>query len=187
VHDAEANTALLPVLSMCAPKIEPEIMFKLREPLGAGTQEPADVLRSVEWIALGFEIIDCAYAGWTFQPADFVASFGFHAGLIVGEPRPLTPDAIPSLADQLGSFTIRLLKDGQPVAEGGGRNVLGSPALCLAELASAMAAQSGTEPLGAGALVSSGTLTDSQFIAPHETWTAVVEGIDLPSVTLRTS
>ena len=101
--------------------------------------------------------------------------------------RVVRPDEIPTLVDQLGSFTVRVLKDGQPVAEGGGRNVLRSPALCLAELASGMASQPGIERLGAGALVSTGTLTESQFIAPGETWTAVVEGIDLPSITLRTT
>lgn len=186
VHHATANEASLPVASMCAPKIEPEIMFRLRTTPGPGL-EPAEVLQHVEWMALGFEIIDCAYAGWKFQPADFVASFGFHAGLIVGEPRTVTSEAIPSLVDRLGAFTVRLLKDGQVAAEGSGRNVLRSPALCLAELASAVAAQPGADPLVAGDIVSSGTLTDSQFIAPHETWAAVVDGIELPGITLHTT
>ena len=34
----------------------------------------AEVLASVEWMAIGFEIIDCVYPDWTFQPADFVAA-----------------------------------------------------------------------------------------------------------------
>ncbi len=42
----------------------------------------------------------------------------------------------------------------------------------VGELASAIARQPGADPLGAGELVSSGTLTESQFIAPGESWTA---------------
>jgi hypothetical protein len=54
----------------------------------------------------------------------------------------------------------------ESVAEGSGRNSLRSPALCLGELASA-------------------TLTDAPLIAPGETWTATLEGIDLGDLTLR--
>lgn len=43
------------------------------------------------------------------------------------------------------------------------------------------------KPLGVGELISSGALTESQFIAPGETWTATVDGISLPSLTVRTS
>jgi 2-keto-4-pentenoate hydratase len=81
---------------------------------------------------------------------------------------------------------VQLLKDGALVDEGSGRNSLRSPALCLGELASAIARQSGAQPLTAGELVSSGTLTESQPIAPGETWTAIVDGLDVPSLTLST-
>jgi 2-keto-4-pentenoate hydratase len=69
-------------------------------------------------------------------------------------------------------------------AEGSGKNSLRSPALCLAELASAMSRQPGTDLLGAGDFVSSGTLTESQPLAAGETWRAEVEGIDLQPLTL---
>jgi len=186
VHHAVANQASLPVGALCSAKIEPEIVVKLRAPLDRAGLGPGDALAAIEWYALGFEIINCAYAGWTFTPADFVASFGFHAGLIVGEPRAVTPDAIPSLVEQLAAFTVRLMKDGETVAEGGGRNVLKSPALCLAELAAAVVGRPGAEPLMAGDLISTGTLSDAQFIAPGQTWTAAVDGLDLPALTLRT-
>jgi len=47
-----------------------------------------------------------------------------------------------------------------------------------------MAKQDGAEPLAAGDLVSSGTLTESTAIQPGATWTALVEGVDLPTLTL---
>lgn len=171
---------------MCAPRIEPEIVFKLRSPIHPGMSDPAAILESVDWIALGFEIVDCVFADWKFQPVDFVAAFGLHAALVIGEPRPVDAAAIPAIAEQLPRFKVRLFKDDAPVAEGSGRNSLRSPALCLGELASAIAGRSDQEPLRSGDLVSSGTLTDAQTIRPGEIWRAAVDGIDLASLTLHT-
>ena len=184
VRYADANSATLSLSSMISPKIEPEIVFKMKAPLDASVTDAATALDAVEWLALGFEIIDCPYADWKFQPADFVAAYGLHAALIVGEPRPVATMGISEIVEQLATFKVRLSKDGQAVEEGSGRNSLRSPALCLAELASAMGKQDGAESLAAGDLVSSGTLTESTPIQPRATWTASVEGIDLPALTL---
>lgn len=186
VRYAESNEATLSLARFHAPKIEPEIVFKMRRPLGPGDLDAAAVLDAVEWVALGFEIIDCMYADWKFQPADFVASYGFHAGLVVGTPMAVTPDNIPALAEQLAAFTVKLQKNGAVVAEGAGKNSLRNPALCVGELASALTRQPGAAPLAAGDLISSGTLTESQLIAPGETWTATVDGIALSPLTVRT-
>ena len=139
VHAAAGNVGSLPIGRMVAPKIEPEIAFKLSQSIPAGTDDAANVLGAVEWLALGFEIIDCVFPGWKFQPADFIASKGLHAALVVGDPVGVRADHIPALVEQLAQFKVTLKKDGHVVAEGGGRNCLRSPALCLAELASAMA------------------------------------------------
>ena len=188
VRDANANEATLSLAQMISPKIEPEIVFKMKSPLASGVTEAATALEAVEWLALGFEIIDCPYTDWKFQPADFVAAYGLHAALVVGDPLMVTSSNIPELAEQLPKFKVRLAKNGDVVEEGSGRNSLRSPALCLAELATAMsrasATQDGTEPLAAGDLVSSGTLTESTPIQRGATWTASVEGIDLPTLTL---
>ncbi len=184
VRYADTNVATLSLAPMIAPKIEPEIVFKMKSPLSGSITEAAAALEAVEWLALGFEIIDCPYADWKFQPADFVAAYGLHAALIIGEPRPVPSANVSELVEQLPKFKVRLSKDGQLIEEGSGRNSLRSPALCLAELASAMAKQDGSEPLAAGDLVSSGTLTESTPIQSGATWTASVEGIDLPSLTL---
>jgi 2-oxo-3-hexenedioate decarboxylase len=184
---AGGNTATLPLARMCSPRLEPEIVFKLREPIAGGEPDPSVALRSVEWLALGFEIVDSIFADWTFEPPDFVAAFGLHAALIVGEPLPADEASIPALAEQLPAFRVRLSRNGTPAAEGGGRNCLRSPALCLGVLAAAIAKRTPDEPLAAGELVSSGTLTEPQPIAPGETWTAGVEGLPLPDLTLRTT
>ena len=185
VRYAADTRAALSIDHMAAPKIEPEIVFKLAAPVPEGAADAASVLPSVEWLALGFEIIDSVYVDWKFQPTDFVASFGLHAALIVGEPLRIEAGAIPSLAEALGSFKVRLSKGEVVVAEGSGKNSLKSPALCLGELATAVRATSHTKPLAGGDLVSSGTLTESQFIAAGDIWTASVEGLDLPPLTVR--
>jgi 2-oxo-3-hexenedioate decarboxylase len=186
VRHVSGNTASLSMAALASPKIEPEIVFKLKSELPADGLDAAGVLQHVEWMALGFEIIDCVYKDWQFQPADFVAAYGLHAALIVGAPLAIEAGQIATLADQLPTFTVRLSKNGEVVAEGSGRNSLRSPALCLAELAAAIQRQPGAPPLGAGELVSSGTLTESQPIAAGERWIATVAGIELAelSVTL---
>jgi len=185
VHFAERNVATLAPSRMCAPKIEPEIVFKVRGAQAADAADAAAVLGAVEWLALGFEIIDCVYVDWKFQPADFVAAQGLHAALIVGEPFIVTPGNIPTLVEQLAKFTVALARNGDVVGEGSGRNALRSPALCLGELAAALTRDPGAEPLRAGELVSSGTLTESKPIRAGETWTAAVDGIALPGLTLQ--
>lgn len=177
-----SNVVDVPVQRMTSPRIEPEIVFKLARPFAGG--DAAAALAAVEWLALGFEVIDCVYADWKFQPADFLAAYGLHAGLIVGEPRPVEPAHIPALVDALATFTVTLMKNGQRAAEGGGKNVLRSPALCLAEVGSATTAAS--MPLAAGELISTGTLTESQPIATGQTWTATLAGLDLPELTVHT-
>src|SRR5205814_7504345 len=114
-------------------------------------------------------IVDCPFPDWKFQPVDFVASFGLHAGLVVGTPRPV--EAVD--VERLAALTVRLSKNGELVEEGYGRNVLQSPALCLGELASAIASRPGMQALSAGELVSTGAMTAAQPIAAGERWEVV--------------
>jgi 2-oxo-3-hexenedioate decarboxylase len=186
VHDARDGSRALAVEHLYSPKIEPEIVFKLSAPLGPDAAEPDAALRGVEWLALGFEIIDCVFPDWSYQPADFVASYGLHAALVVGEPLRVEPSMISGLADDLARFSVKLSKNGVLVEEGAGRNALRSPARSLGELAAALARQPGAEPLAAGELVSSGTLTTSTPMAPGDSWHAAVEGLAVASLTLRT-
>jgi 2-oxo-3-hexenedioate decarboxylase len=179
VRHATANEAPLPIGRMFAPKIEPEIVFKLRSAIPEGA-DAAAVLGAVEWLALGFEVIDCPYPDWKFTPIDFVASYGLHAGLIVGTPLAVDAGNIPSLVDQLAAFTVTVQKNGEAVAQGSGRNSLKSPALCLGELSSAMSKAG--EALSAGDVISSGTLTEAQLLSPGASYTAVVDGIPLPAL-----
>ncbi len=171
VHTPDSEVSLAGFIS---PKIEPEIVFKLRQ-----TQTTGPVtLEAVEWLALGFEIIDCPFPDWQFKPADFVAAYGLHRALIVGEPHYIEAQAIPELFNNLATFKLNLLKNGQLIEEGTGKNSLKSPALCLEELAAAVLRRTGL-PLQPGEIISTGTLTAAPPISPGEIWQAEVEGLPL--------
>jgi 2-oxo-3-hexenedioate decarboxylase len=182
VHDA----ATLPAFSLqgfFGPRIEPEIVFRLNK-APAADLDAAGVLECVEWMALGFEIIDCPFPGWQFKPVDFIAAYGLHRALIVGEHSLIDAASIPALVDRLASFKVRLSRNGELAEEGAGRNALRSPALCLAELAKAALNQESSTPVAAGELISTGTLTGVQSPAAGETWRADAEGLPVAPVTL---
>jgi 2-keto-4-pentenoate hydratase len=185
VHTAENNSATLAIANARSLKIEPEIVFGMKETIVAQELEAAAALVAVDWLALGFEIIDCPYPEWKFQPSDFVASFGLHAALVVGEKIKVSAEMIPTLVEELAQFKVGMLKGGELVEEGSGKNSLKSPALCLAELGAAIARRFPQEPLSAGEVVSSGTLTAGHATAKGDVWTAEVEGIALPALTLH--
>jgi 2-oxo-3-hexenedioate decarboxylase len=158
------------------PKIEVEVAFKLAKPIGPNTTDAAAVLDSVEWIALGFEINDCIYPDWKYQPADLVAAYGLHTALILGAPRPVQTGDVEALAE----FTVMLSKNGAAVETGAGKNSLKNPALCLGELAAGLSRQSLTPPLAAGDIVITGSLTPAPLIEAGETWTAEADRLGLP-------
>jgi 2-keto-4-pentenoate hydratase len=185
VHYSDNNLATLPLQHTRSLKVEPEIVFGLKEPVTGERQDAAGALASVDWLALGFEIIDCPFREWKFQPSDFVASFGLHAALVIGERLQVRPDLIAKLVDELPRFKVRVSKNGEFAEEGSGRNSLKSPALCLAELGMAVAKRFPAEPLSSGEIVSSGTLTAGHPTAKGDLWTVEVEGLSLPSLTLR--
>ncbi|MFN2444760.1 MAG: 2-keto-4-pentenoate hydratase [Vicinamibacterales bacterium] len=185
VRHAPNNVASLSLSGRVSPRLEPEIVFGLKATMPSGSTDAPAVLACTEWIALGFEINDCLFPDWQFRPADFVAAYGLHTALVVGERRPVTPDALGALADQLPRFALQLLRDGELVEEGSGKSSLRSPALCLGELAGLVSRGPAAEPLAAGEIISTGTLTTPQPIAAGETWTARVELLDLPDLTLR--
>ncbi len=185
VHYSDSNSATLSLAHPRSLKIEPEIFFGLKQPILAEGINATAALESTEWLAIGFEIIDCPFPEWKFQPSDFVASFGLHAALVIGERVQVQPELIARLVDELPRFKARMSKQGEFVEEGSGKASLMSPALCLAELGSAILRRFPGEPLRAGEIVSSGTLTAGHPTDRGDLWTVEVEGLSLPPLTVR--
>jgi 2-keto-4-pentenoate hydratase len=184
VHYSDGNSAELTLAHSRSLKVEPEIVFGLKRPVTGEISDAAAALASTDWLAIGFEIIDCPFPEWKFQPGDFVASFGLHSALVIGERMQVRSDLIASLISQLPQFKVRVSKHGEFVEEGSGKNSLRSPALCLAELGAAIARRFPNQPLSAGEIVSSGTLTAGHPAGNGDVWTVEVDGLTLPPLTL---
>ena len=184
VHYSVNNSATLTLPHRRSLKIEPEVVFGLKQSITTEGLDAIAALRATEWLALGFEIIDCPFAEWKFQPSDFVASFGLHAALVIGERLSVRPDAIVSLVDELARLKVRVSKNGEFVEEGSGKNSLKNPASCLAELGAAIVRRSLDEPLRTGEIISSGTLTAGHPTERGDRWTVEVEGLSLPPLEL---
>ncbi|MGB6027673.1 MAG: hypothetical protein WBG40_20955, partial [Candidatus Sulfotelmatobacter sp.] len=185
VHYSDGNSGAVSIAYPRSLKVEPEIVFGLKRTVKSESLDAHAALEASDWLALGFEIIDCPFPDWKFQPSDFVACYGLHAALVVGERLQVRSDRISKLVEELPRFKVRVSKSGDLVEEGSGKNSLKSPALCLAELGAAVAKRFPTQPLGAGEIVSSGTLTAGHLTTSGDLWTFEVERLALPSLSLR--
>ncbi len=187
VHYSNGNSVTLNLPHTRALKVEPEIIFGLKEAITTEGFDARTALEATNWLAIGFEIIDNPFPEWKFQPSDFVAALGLHAALVVGERMPVRADSIDMLLEELPKFTVRVSKNGEFVEEGAGKSILGSPALCLAELSTAILRRFPNEPLRAGEIISSGSLTPGHVAAGDNRWTVEVVGLPLTALTLHLS
>lgn len=176
VH-AKDGRATVSLKGSARPRLEPEIAFKLKAPLAAGVHEPARVLETIEWLAPSFEIVDCHFGDWKFKSADSAADFALHWRLIVGEPSPVRSGDIPQLVSQLHDCRVILSRNGAVADRGVGANALGHPASALAHLADVLSRQPAFEPLAAGEIITTGTLTAALPMRPGEEWVSRYEGL----------
>ena len=163
----------LDLTATCQPRIEPEIVFGLRA-TPAADATLAQLFDAIEWLAPGFEVVQSHCPQWKFLASDTVADSGLHARLLVGPRVPvraLAQDA-QSLHTLLSSAQVSLHKNGEPVAQGVGANVLDSPLLALRHFLQALRSCPGATDLQAGDVVTTGTWTDAFAIEPGQAWSA---------------
>jgi 2-oxo-3-hexenedioate decarboxylase len=146
------------------------------------TRDEAAILACVDWIAHGYEIVPCPFAGWKFKVADTIAANGLHGALVIGQPVPVAD--IADCIRKLRECRIVLARDGVRHAEGTGANVLDSPLLAFAHFAGVLAQLPQFAPVGAGEVVTTGTLTDAYPVKRGEIWSTRLEGIELPGLEL---
>jgi 2-oxo-3-hexenedioate decarboxylase len=163
------------------PRIEAEIQlhFSRTPPV---THDEEAILQSIDWIAQGFEIVQCPFHDWEFAAVDTIAAYAVHGALVLGTP--VRAAEIESCADKLRGFEVVLSKDGVEQARGVGANVLGSPLLAFAHLAEVLSQQSRFPPVQAGEIVSTGTLTGLMPVAAGEEWSTTISGIGLPGLSI---
>lgn len=177
-----ATSGSIAIDHLAQPRLEPEIVlhFQNSPPVTSGEEE---LLAHVDWIAHGYEIVQCHFPDWRFQTADAIADFGLHGALVVGPKQPVSALADPIAA--LRTLTVTLARDGIVRAWGGGANVLGSPLLAVADLFSAEERRTGFGPIWSSEIVTTGTLTTPVEIHAGETWSTELAGIELDGLQVR--
>lgn len=143
--------------SLIAPRAEAEIAFILKSPLIGPGITADDVLAATESIAPCFEIVDSRIEDWKIGIIDTIADNASCGVFVLGEAR-----AKPSDHD-LPSLHVTVTKNGEPLSEGYGSAVQGSPAEAVAWLANTMGNYGVT--LDAGDVILSGSLVP---LAPAE-------------------
>ena len=175
--EAPDGQATVSLAGSVSPRLEPEIAFSLKAPLPAGVDDPVRILEAVEWVAPSFEIVVCHLAGWKFSGAESVADFSLHWRLVVGPRRRVERAEVRALDGQLRDCRLSLLRNGEVADRGEGKNALGHPAAALAHLAAVLSHQPQFEPLAAGEVVTTGTLTAAMPVRGGEVWTSDFEGL----------
>lgn len=174
----EATTTLQ---GLVQPRLEPEVVFGFRASPRAGMTE-AELTGCLAWVAHGYEIVHTHFEGWRFTAADTVADFALHGRLFVGPRVPVT--AFARLGEELAALELTLACDGLVVDTGHGRNVLDGPLKALRLWVDAMAQRTPGWPLGAGDIVTTGTLTDAWPMAAGQVWQSRPSDPRLPGMRL---
>ncbi|MFQ5848681.1 MAG: 2-keto-4-pentenoate hydratase [Candidatus Methylomirabilales bacterium] len=185
VRFADRGSFRLSLGGMAAPRIEPEVVLNLRRPVPAGNPSAEELAGCLDWVAIGFEIVDCHYPDWRFTAADTVADFGVHAALVVAPPWRLDRDDPRQVAAQLQKLRVTLCRGTEIVAVGEGRNALGSPLLALGHLARVIVGQSWAPPLTPGEIITTGTLTPLPPVSSGERWSVDVAGAPIAPLQLE--
>ena len=169
--------------SFVQPRLEPEVVFKLAAspPVEAS---PHELLACVEWIAAGFEIVQCHLPDWNFTAAEATAAFGLHGALVIGTPMFMRDHDVETLAETLSTFEASLACNGAVVARGNGSDVLGSPVRALGHLERVLRSQEQFDPLAPGELITTGTLTELQPVTAGDRWTSYYGALGLAGLTL---
>lgn len=170
-----ADVLAVDVGAMSQPAVEPEIVVRLARAVRPG-ETIESLAAALEWVALGFEIVECHYPEWRFETVDVVVDGGLHASMCVGPPvRPW-----PGMLDDLVSFRLRLYRDDELVDEGRGSNVLDGALHSIVHLLDVV----GEDGLAAGEIITTGTVTDAARAFPGQQFRVELDGIRLEPVAI---
>lgn len=155
-----ADGAVVAHADYCAPRVEPELTFVLREPLKGPKVGLIDVMRATEYVVPSIEIIDARLKN-PRKIFDTVADNGAGAGIVLGG-RPVRPDAV-----DLRTVGVALYRNSQIEETGLAAGVLGHPAMAIAWLANKLAPFDVT--LQPGHMMLSGSFTRPVWVAKGDT------------------
>jgi 2-oxo-3-hexenedioate decarboxylase len=158
----------LAVAGLASPRLEAEVIVGIRSPL-VRSATVDDIESAIDWMALGFEIVDSHYPGWNASPPDLVADNGCHAGVRLGDQIGFDGRNPTELRD----LCVELWCDSDLVATGRGTDVLGGP---LESIARCLALPNAPR-VGPGDIITTGSLTGrSHPVAAGQQWRIVPTG-----------
>ena len=161
----DASTATLSLQGLVQPRLEPEIVFGFASAPRAGMSE-VELAGCLAWVAHGIEIVHTHFDDWRFEAPDTVADFALHGRLLVGPRVPVS--AFDDLGAELAALQVELWRDGQRIDSGPASIVLDGPLAALRLWVDAMLAQPQRWTVGAGDVVTTGTITDAWPVRPGE-------------------
>lgn len=119
--------------SMIQPRVEPEIAFRLKQPLRGPGVTIDDVLRATEYVFPALEIIDSRIEGWRIKEQDTVADNGSSGRVVIGSTR-FSADSL-----NLSGEEVALFHNGSEIDRGKSSEVMGNPANAVAWCANKLA------------------------------------------------
>lgn len=163
------NNASVPARSLCAPRVEPEIAFRLHRPLRGPGVTIEDVLDATDALAVALEIVDSRIVDWRITLSDTIADNASSGAVVLGPWIPISesPDLVTAHAD--------LLVNGELTGSGTGAAVLGHPAAAVAWLANALA--DFDTALERGQFVMSGSMTSAAFVYAGDHAAVDIDGL----------
>ncbi len=184
VWNPESEPLTLDLDGFVEPRIEPEIIFRLRS-VPRGDMDDLALLGCIDAVAHGFEIVQSVYPEWRFQAADTVAAVALHGALLHGPFAPVDPAQGPHWLETLANFSVDLIRDGDIIDHGVAENVLDGPLRALRHFVAGMEARPMERGLQAGDLVSTGTLTRAFPLTAGQIWSTCLHGLALPGMRVR--
>src|ERR1700720_1747908 len=112
-------------------------MFGLAAPPEPGMDEHA-LIRCIDWLAHGFEIVQSIFPNWSFQAADTAAGYGLPGRLFVG-PRHPAPSRREEWTRGLSRIEMDRFRKGTLIDHGTAANVLDGRLLVVRHLAETLA------------------------------------------------
>ena len=169
------GTAACGLAHLAEPRIEPEIVVRIsRQPEPGMT--PADLLRCIDRVGHGFEIVTSIFRDWKGTAADSVAAGALH-GRYFHHPLMSLETGVDWLK-ALDDVEVVLFRNGVEIDRGKGSNALDGPLRALGHFIDGLARFTG-ERLKPGEIVTTGTLTEAFRVYPGETWHTQLSGLPL--------
>ena len=88
--------------------------------------DKSELLDCIDWVALGYEIVQSIFPGWKFAASDTIAANALHGALLVGKRHAIASHKNAWL-HELASFRVELYCGEKLRQTGGGALVLDSP------------------------------------------------------------